>query len=161
LGKDLLEHLSVKAAWLLCACIAAIMILMIHRTGRVFFVNHTESMPRGIYVKNVQNNIELRDIIVFYNNDFKGNLIKYVAAISPSEVCFGEEGSLSVDGFAVAQINIEKYQKKAPTESKCQRLKSDEIFVLGDHPDSYDSRYFGSIKKSDVIASVKLLWAFE
>jgi type IV secretory pathway protease TraF len=33
-------------------------------------------------------------------------------------------------------------------------IPSDKVFVMGDHPDSYDSRQFGFVKKVDVIAVV-------
>jgi type IV secretory pathway protease TraF len=98
------------------------------------------------------------DKIIFTRLIFKDALIKYVAGVAPSEWCIDEDAVLWVDTKPVAQINIKKYPSKIPTQSECQRLRTGEILALGDHPDSYDSRYFGPIKNNKVIAQVELLW---
>jgi signal peptidase I len=129
--------------------------------GKSIFINRTTSMPLGIYLKQAHEGIKKEDIIVFNVNVFDGNLIKNVAAIFPGEFCIDENAFFWVDGIPLAQKNIEKYPDNNLNQSICQMLKPDELLVLGDHPDSYDSRYFGPIKKSDVIASVKLIWSFQ
>jgi signal peptidase I len=158
--SSLVQRTNAKLWWAIFAISVLCFIITIEIFGQIFFINRTESMPRGIYVKRTKSNIEFNDVIVFYFNEFKGNLIKHVAAISPSEFCFDEEASLWVDGFPIAQINIEKYPGKKPNQSQCQRLMADEILVLGDHPNSYDSRYFGPIKLKSLVAQVELFWEF-
>lgn len=113
-------------------------------------------MPIGIYVKSSSNKLELGDIIVFYSIYKKSNLLKYIAGHEGHEYCLDFEGTLWVNGFPLAPKNIAKYPEKLLTQSLCQILKKDEFLVLGEHPDSYDSRYFGPIKRQQVIAQVEL-----
>lgn len=43
----------------------------------------------------------------------------------------------------------------------CQTLKKDELFVLGQHPSSCDSRFFGPVHTSRVRARVSPLWIWD
>lgn len=114
-------------------------------------------MPIGLYIKSSSNKFEIGDSIVFYSEAKKSNLLKYIAGYEGHEYCLDFENTLWVNGFPIAQKkNIVKYPEKLLTQTLCQTLKKDEILVLGDHPDSYDSRYFGPIKKQQVIAQVEL-----
>lgn len=126
----------------------------------MFFINRTASMTRGIYIKKSPIKIKTGDIVVFTINGFRTNLLKYVAATEGTEYCFDLNATLWVDKISVAQKNIQKYQDEIPNECSCYRVKKNQLLVLGDHPDSYDSRYFGPIDLKDVIAQVKLLYAF-
>lgn len=125
--------------------------------GQVIFLNRTASMPMGIYIKNSKNKLTTGDIIVFYSIDKNSNLLKYIAAREGDEYCLDFENTLWVNGFTVAQKSIAKYHGELSTQSLCQTLKQDELLVLGEHPNSYDSRYFGPIKREQVIAQVELV----
>ncbi len=114
-----------------------------------------------MYVKITKWKYDVGDIIIFNNPEFKNTLIKYVAATHPSEFCVDENASLWIDGLFAAKINIEKYPKAIPYQSTCQTLEADELLVLGEHPDSFDSRYFGPIKIDQVVAEVWPVWTFE
>ncbi len=113
-------------------------------------------MPTGIYVKISSDKFKIGDIIVFSYKERNYNLLKYIAGYEGHEYCLDFENTLWVNGFPVAQKSIAKYQGNLPTESLCQTLKKDELLVLGEHPNSYDSRYFGPIKREQVIAQVEL-----
>lgn len=149
-----------KFGWLIFAIGVLGFITSTEISGKIFFINRTESMPRGIYLKQAQTKLKSGDIIVFYFDEFKSNLVKYVVGVAPSEFCIDQEAILWLDSFPVAQLNIEKYPSKKPDQSQCQRLATDEILVIGEHPDSYDSRYFGPIKLERIIAQVELIWEF-
>lgn len=129
--------------------------------GQVFFFNRTASMTKGIYVKNKTNNFEIGDIIIFKINSHKSNLIKYIAGIANDEYCSDEKGNLWINEIYLSKKSIENYQQETLAQSICQRLNEDELLVIGEHENSYDSRYFGPIKKRNVIATVKLFWAFD
>lgn len=159
--SSLAKTTSSKLWWAIFAIGVLCFIATTEITGQIFFINRTESMPRGIYLKQAQATLKLGDIVVFYFDEFKGDLVKHVAAMAPSEFCIDEDAVLWIDGSPVALINIEKYPSKKPNQSQCQRLMADEILVIGEHPDSYDSRYFGPIKLKQIIAQVELLWQFK
>jgi len=126
--------------------------------GQIFFINRTESMPTGIYIKTKDTMPAIGDIIIFKLSSYKTNLIKYVAGIAGAEYCLDETNGFWINGIPVAQKNIQKYPEEPAQQSICQRLKPDELLVLGEHENSYDSRYFGPIKKEDIVISVKFLW---
>lgn len=126
--------------------------------GKLIFINRTHSMPIGLYKNLSSKKFEIGDIIVFYSTDKKSNLLKYIAGYDGDEYCFDFEGTIWVNGLPLAQQNNIKYYNKLSDESRCYVLKSNELLVLGEHPDSYDSRYFGPIKTKQVLAKVKLVF---
>jgi signal peptidase I len=129
--------------------------------NQVVFLNRTASMPTGIYLKNNRSELDVGSIIVFKSVNKKGNLIKYIAGREGDEVCLDFENTLWVNGLPLTQKNIEKYPEETPSQSVCQSLKRDELLALGEHPDSYDSRYFGPIHRQQVIARVELFIYFK
>ena len=149
-----------KFRWLIFA-IFLIFIAVAPTLDTTIFFNRTQSMPRGLYVKITKNRYDVGDIIIFKNKENNNVLIKYVAAIPSKEFCIDEDSALWIGGVPVAQINIEKYPQAFLNPSTCQILQPDELLVLGEHPDSFDSRYFGPIKVDQVIAEVWPLWIFE
>lgn len=116
-------------------------------------------MPTGIYMSSGKLSLKIGDIIVFKNNKKTVNLVKYLAGQEGDEYCLDFEGSLWLNGFYVASKNTSKYPEKIFTESVCHIVKKGELLVLGDHPNSYDSRYFGPIKTKQVLAQVELVLA--
>lgn len=139
----------------------SLLLLAIGQIGQIFFINRTASMPTGIYKRLDLLRSNIGDIIVFKTDSNRDNLIKYVAGIVNDEFCFDESIDLWINGIPVAKNNIEKYPQSLPDQSTCQILNPDELLVLGEHQDSYDSRYFGPIKTNQVIAKVKLILPFE
>jgi conjugative transfer signal peptidase TraF len=77
-------------------------------------------------------------------------LLKPVVASSGSVVCrFGFH--IFINGNHVARAKIFDSQKRIlPDWRVCRTLKSTEIFVLAKPKNSFDSRYFGPINRSQV-----------
>lgn len=149
-----------KLGWLIFV-VFLIFIAVAPTLDTTIFLNRTPSMARGFYVKITKNRYDVGDIIIFKHKERNDVLIKYVAAIPSQEFCIDENAALWIEGIPVAQINIEKYPHAFLNPSTCQRLQPDELLVLGEHPDSFDSRYFGPIKIAQVIAEVWPLWIFK
>ncbi len=77
-------------------------------------------------------------------------LLKPVAATHPAIVCrFG--GHIFINGrrFAKAKGH-DRLNRPLPAWKGCRALNLSQIFVLGKHRDSFDSRYFGPIDKAQV-----------
>ena len=125
------------------------------------FLNLTASMPKAFYLKKSKTKLTIGEIIVFKLNSKNGNFIKYVGGIEGDEFCIDASGALWVNGFPAAQKNIDKYPDQTFNVSECQILKKGTLIVIGEHPDSYDSRYFGPIESSQVIAQVRILAGIE
>jgi conjugative transfer signal peptidase TraF len=80
-------------------------------------------------------------------------LLKPVRAVKDSTVCrFGRY--VFIDGKLVAKAKyLDTKHRKLPVWKGCRKLKSDEIFVLGMHRDSFDSRYFGPVDRAQVLGT--------
>ncbi len=80
-------------------------------------------------------------------------LLKPVRAIKGSIVCrFGRH--ISIDGKLVSRAKyLDTNHRMLPVWKGCRTLKSDEIFVLGQHRDSFDSRYFGPVDRGQVLGT--------
>ena len=82
-------------------------------------------------------------------------LIKPVAATVGDRVCrFGAD--VFVRSQFVARAATEN--ESLPTWHGCRTLKGGELFLLTDHPESFDSRYFGPLHAKHVIGTAVPIW---
>ncbi|WP_375207675.1 S26 family signal peptidase [Hyphococcus sp.] len=78
-------------------------------------------------------------------------LIKRVAALAGDEIC-REKEIIFIDGLHVAEARkTDSLGRSMPYWRGCFTLKDNEIFLLNDHPDSLDGRYFGATFLREVI----------
>lgn len=84
--------------------------------------------------------------------------LKRVVALSGDAVCrFGR--TVFVNGKAVETAKrTDARGLKMPRWSGCFDLGPGQVFLLGDHLDSFDGRYFGVTKLADVRGVAKSLW---
>ncbi|MDA7946075.1 MAG: S26 family signal peptidase [Hyphomicrobiaceae bacterium] len=84
--------------------------------------------------------------------------VKKVAALSGDVVCRLEE-TITINGMPVATAQRrDGWGRKMPLWSGCRMLKAGEVFLLNDHPQSFDGRYFGVTGMSDVIGVARPIW---
>ena len=85
-------------------------------------------------------------------------LIKRVAALKNAQICRQQE-TVSISGKPVA---IAKSMTAAglelPVWQGCRTLGGDEVFLLGDHENSLDGRYFGAVHRRDLDGRAELVW---
>jgi conjugative transfer signal peptidase TraF len=88
-------------------------------------------------------------------------ILKRIVAQKGDEVCATGE-RVSVDGHLVAQSLREDSRGRAlPHWSACRRLKAQEVFLLSSYsPFSFDSRYFGPVKRASVMGRAVPLWTW-
>jgi conjugative transfer signal peptidase TraF len=85
-------------------------------------------------------------------------LLKTVAAVTPQQVCVRGDRVL-IDGWLVArQLRRDRQARALPAWRACRHLVGDELFLLGTHPESFDSRYFGPAPSGAVIGRAQPLW---
>ncbi|MFC2952551.1 S26 family signal peptidase [Marinicaulis aureus] len=85
-------------------------------------------------------------------------LLKRVAARSGARICRNED-NISIDGAVVAHaLRRDSKGRNLPVWSGCKILEADEIFLLNDHAQSLDGRYFGATKTAFVIGIARPLW---
>jgi len=78
-------------------------------------------------------------------------LIKRVVGIAGDTVC-RRGRTILINGVAVSIANMNDNKGRAlPNWQGCHVLNAGEVFLLQDHPQSFDGRYFGPIKRSLII----------
>ena len=99
--------------------------------------------------KLTKNNLNRYDIVVVkHNND---RLVKRLIAL-PNETIKCENGIIYING----EEKSNEYGYGNNIDFKEVKLSDNEYFVIGDNRgNSLDSRYFGPVKKSDILGTIK------
>lgn len=86
-------------------------------------------------------------------------LLKRIGAMAPQRVCVDGE-SVRIDDVVVATVmRADGLGRPLSAWSQCRWLARGELFLLSNtNPASFDSRYFGPIRISDVVGSAQPLW---
>ena len=85
-------------------------------------------------------------------------VLKRVAALTGDTVCRFER-VVFVNGSAVATAKLSDARGlKMPRWGGCFELKSCQVFLLGDHPNSFDGRYFGVADLAGIHGVARTLW---
>ena len=137
-----------------------------------FTVNISDSLPKGVYWLTKAKGIKKGDIVLFnvpenaekyihgrkyLKKDVK-KLLKKVAATEKDNI-------MRIDDKLYINREFHSYIKNKDSKGReLPYLSSDslqpmtgELLVLGTHPSSFDSRYFGVIKKSEIENKAKLI----
>jgi conjugative transfer signal peptidase TraF len=123
-------------------------------------INETPSMQKGLYVRiDDAQDLERGEIIALpmpknakdylvgtlgYPADTY--LIKRVAAL-PGDIVCRQADTLSVAGKTLQAKDHDTRGNVLPNWQGCHQLSNERIFIQGDHPGSFDSRYFGSVSQ--------------
>ncbi len=132
-------------------------------TRKSFVINISSSIPIGIYKVDKSTDFKRGDIITFSTKNYSDILnysgsiknitfSKYVAGISGDYIRI-ENNKIYINDKEKGNIfKTDGLNNNLPQlKEKEYIVKEDEIFVLGTNDKSFDSRYYGCIKKSDVI----------
>ncbi len=86
-------------------------------------------------------------------------LLKRVGAVAPQRVCIIGQ-ALRIDGNTVATtLRADRLGRPLHSWPQCSRLRAGEVFLLSTtNPASFDSRYFGPVRITDVIGTAYPLW---
>lgn len=89
-------------------------------------------------------------------------LLKRVAAVSGQRVCRFAHG-VTIDGELVGIArSFDRRWRPLPAWFGCRRIGYGELFVMNPAaPDSFDGRYFGVLRMSDVIGRATPIWTDE
>jgi type IV secretory pathway protease TraF len=140
--------------------LASLALVADHRPTPVL-INESASLPRGIYVR-LPGAAPARDAVVAVPQPsavraYLGQLgmpddlllIKRVAAVGGDTVCRRDDRLVTPARTVVVQ-HRDRRGVALPTWHGCRRLGTEELFLLGDTPSSFDSRYFGPVSRSRV-----------
>lgn len=146
-------------------------------TSQTIVINTTPSVPRGIYLR--ENNfctIERGDLVLLHPPDTpffdeaqryglvpygiyeggNGYLIKYAVGIEGDIVELNDKG-VSINGELQFNSTRQELGFDSPSLAHRQRLGPHDCWCMTSHPKSFDSRYFGVINKSAIVATLKPL----
>jgi conjugative transfer signal peptidase TraF len=85
-------------------------------------------------------------------------LVKPIVAVEGDRVC--RLGSYVFVGRRVIAFArpTDRSGRAMPSWQGCRTLEKGQVFVLADHPESFDSRYFGSLDANSIVGRAVLLW---
>jgi conjugative transfer signal peptidase TraF len=145
---------GVEAAFLGLAALA----LTSAFSPRLVLVNESASLPKGLYVRAFVGAPARGDVVATRPpRDARAYLagrgapadlllLKRVAALDGDEVC-ARDGLMDIAKLRLATRSHDRDGRPLPAWRGCRRLASDEVFLLGDTPDSFDGRYFGPVRR--------------
>jgi conjugative transfer signal peptidase TraF len=132
--------------------------------------NASPSVPIGLYwIKNDE--FKISDIVVVElpepfksMADERGYLpknvpaLKRVRAVSGDTICRFERKTF-INGEVVSVAQLRDYRGlKLPEWSGCKCLKPDEVFLLTNHPKSFDGRYTGPVDRKIITGIAVPIW---
>jgi conjugative transfer signal peptidase TraF len=87
-------------------------------------------------------------------------LLKEIGAVDRQFVCV-RDGIVSIDGVPLARTRQrDGAGRELMSWNECRALADDELFLLGRSDASFDSRYFGPIRRTAVIGRAIPLWTW-
>lgn len=125
----------------------------------VLLVNESPSLPEGLYRRIESAAPRLGDVVAVeppagaraYLTGLGMpptiKLLKRVGAVGGQRVC-ARDGAVHLSGRALAARAIDRRGATLPRWSGCRVLDRDEVFVVGDTAESFDSRYFGPVRQA-------------
>jgi conjugative transfer signal peptidase TraF len=89
-------------------------------------------------------------------------LLKEIAALPGDRVC-RTGASITINGEPVGTARVRDSRGRAlPGWSGCRVIAADELFVMNRRaPDSFDGRYFGPLKRTQLIGRASPVWTDE
>lgn len=145
-------------------------------TGRQIFHNLTASLPQGYYLCRPYRQgaeLPLQTLVQFVPTPDAAAVVARYAPQDPQTATWmkaigaGPAEHVCVHGrevwrngiFLTTRPLIDRYPALA--QDACWTVGQGEVFVMGRHPYSYDSRYFGPIAVTDIHATCEALWTWE
>jgi conjugative transfer signal peptidase TraF len=128
----------------------------------VIVYNGSDSVPTGFYVRSDEPirrgaivTVRARDVALAYAEgrrftDTGDRFLKRVAAMAGDQVC-AEDDMIAINACApLRRMRRDRFGRALPRWSGCRTLEQNEVFLLGDTPDSFDARYWGPVSTATI-----------
>lgn len=157
------------AAVLGCVGIAASTLSPEHRS---LVINLTSSVPVGLYVRIaapprigdfvlVRLPLHLRQFAAWRGYLPLNRLLLKIIAAGPGDVVCRLGSRVWAGGHsAVWALRTDVLGRPLPNWRGCRRLQANELFILGSHSGSFDSRYLGPVNRQSVLSVLRPILAF-
>lgn len=144
---------------------------VVARAPPIVLWNASASTPRGLYRVFFGRKVRRGDIVIVALREpyrtlaarrgylpLGVPLVKRVAAVPGDRICSGG-ATVNVDGKAsLVRMARDTHGRALPVWSGCADLRAGEYLLIGESPWSFDGRYFGVTKASEIIGRATLLW---
>jgi conjugative transfer signal peptidase TraF len=138
------------------------------KTNPPMILNETPSMVKGVYVRLGEvADIKRGDLIAMPMNSAAQNylvkklgypkdtmLIKRVAGLSGDRVC-RQDSVVTINKRTLVAARSDRQGTPLPAWYGCRTLSTNEVFILGEHPSSFDSRYFGPVSRRELVGTYR------
>lgn len=149
-------------SWFLAAALAAsaLCAATVLQLETVLY-NHSPSLPVGFYLRRSAPptrgaivTVRALDVapVEATQRAFTGRsdrFLKRIAAVAGDEVCLSETAVI-VAGRTLLRRGDHQRAPHASSPYGCRLLAPDEYFLVGDTPDSFDSRYWGAVSRDKI-----------
>lgn len=145
-------------------------LLSLHPARPAFVWNFSPSVPQGLYALSdaewslndlvaVAPSGQAKVLLAEYSVLAPSRvLLKRVAAVADDVVC-RTSTSVTINGVQIATARQTTSEgRDLPVWSGCTRLPAGRVFLLADHPSSFDGRYFGPTPAADILGVSRALW---
>jgi type IV secretory pathway protease TraF len=158
-----LPSVYARALFSIGAIAALVLGVGAHSAPTLILYNASASAPVGFYVRSTTTvsigsyvTVRAASVAPAYAafrdfDDVDDRFIKRVAAGYGAEVC-AEGDWVRVGARLLVRHRRDASGRPLPAWSGCRVLAHDEFFLLGDTDDSFDSRYWGPVRRHDVEA---------
>ncbi|MBI3438515.1 MAG: S26 family signal peptidase [Proteobacteria bacterium] len=138
---------AIAVSWFALAPASIILLYNGSPSAPVGFYLRTADTPRiGSYVT-----VRAASVAPLYAalRNFSGprdRFIKRIAAMGGARAC-ARGDRVEVNGSELTRLHRDRAGRRLPAWQGCRLLARDEVFLIGDTPDSFDSRYWGPIRR--------------
>lgn len=127
---------------------------------KIVLINESRSLPPGLYLRRFCVSPDRGRLVAFAQPEAARSylaglgtppdmmLLKRVAAAGGDQVCRRDD-RLHAPGAKARVMGRDRLGRALPQWTECRVLETDELFLLGDTPGSFDSRYFGPVRLRD------------
>lgn len=131
------------------------------RAPAIVMINESPSLPKGLYARAPAAALKLgavvaipqpaaaRPYLAALGMPAEVRLLKRIAAAGGDRVC-ATPGRVATPAASVAVLTHDRRGEPLPAWRSCRALAPGEVFLLGDTPLSFDSRYFGPVRRAAV-----------
>jgi conjugative transfer signal peptidase TraF len=158
--------MRIKAGVLLALGLVALLMISALGPKRLVLVwNTSASVPIGLYLI-VRRPLHIGDYVLVRlsgptqalaeRRSYIGPstpLLKRVAALEGDRVCRRARVIRIAGQLPVIALAFDRRGRWMPVWQGCQQLRRGQLFVLGTHAESFDSRYFGPVDHAQIIGA--------
>jgi conjugative transfer signal peptidase TraF len=162
-----------RVFFLLAGSAILLVVPALHRARPSLVWNLTKSAPLGLYGRRFDQDVRAGDWVIAdlppriadfaIRRRYLGKgvpVLKQVAGIERDRVCATGSG-IEINGrFRGARRTVDRRGHALPAWRQCRRLEHDQYFLMNKEATSFDSRYFGPIARSRIIAVVRPVWTW-